>query len=205
MNENFELEGYQQLKHKFNATLMFFFLLLVGIAINFFVVKSVIVFVVIYCLLVMNLTQIVNISGKASQFDLLAGYQYLIADLDENGKKHTVYLADDQHLNELYRRVHNIRNDHDIENKYKQLMSKYVIAKKALDGYQRSDHIGGNPVYYLMEVDGNFYYDDEKNALLAFSSKQTAQTYINEQLPTFKGYLQPFRVAYDGFIKGDAE
>lgn len=107
------------------------------------------------------------------------------------------YLISEELIPSLYFKIQGLEDETKLQTAYHKLASKYLIAKEALKGYKHEQKID-QAVYYLMNADNTFYFDDEKQALLAFSSKTSAEFYIKNEMPAFNGYIQPLRVVVDG-------
>lgn len=109
----------------------------------------------------------------------------------------TRYLLSEDKIPGAYYRLKGLKDENKLQTAYHQLVSKYLITKKTLDGYEH-ENPANQAVYYLLNKDHTFYYDEEKDALLAFTSKDSAQFYIKNEIPEFDGYILPLNVVVDG-------
>lgn len=134
---------------------------------------------------------------------LLESFNYLeLTYINEDGKTKHKVICDDDQLERAYLECGN-PNEKSTLSKYKKALTDLLFYKNIVKGYANNSKVD-KELWYLM-VDNQFYWDDEHESLLAFSSKESAQSYIDRYIKNFKGYITPLRVTVDGQIddKGD--
>lgn len=108
----------------------------------------------------------------------------------------TRYLLSEDKISKIYYQLKGLDEDK-IHSAYHRLAAKYLIAEKILEGYEH-ENPANQAIYYLLNNDHSFYYDEEKDALLAFTTKKSAEFYIKNEMPDFNGYILPLNVMVDG-------
>lgn len=134
---------------------------------------------------------------------LLESFNYLeLTYINEDGKTKHKVICDDDQLERAYLECGK-PNEKSTLSKYKKALTDLLFYKNIVKGYANNSKVN-KELWYLM-VDNRFYWDDEHESLLAFSSKESAQSYIDRYIKNFKGYITPLRVTVDGQIddKGD--
>lgn len=134
---------------------------------------------------------------------LLESFNYLeLTYTNEDGKTKHKVICDDDQLERAYLECGK-PNEKSTLSKYKKALTDLLFYKNIVKGYANNSKVD-KELWYLM-VDNQFYWDDEHESLLAFSSKESAQNYIDRYIKNFKGYITPLRVTVDGQIddKGD--
>ena len=134
---------------------------------------------------------------------LLESFNYLeLTYINEEGKTKHKVICDDDQLERAYLECGK-PNEKATLSKYKKALTDLLFYKSIVKGYANNSKVD-KELWYLM-VDNQFYWDDEHESLLAFSSKESAQSYIDRYIKNFKGYITPLRVTVDGQIedKGD--
>lgn len=134
---------------------------------------------------------------------LLESFNYLeLTYINEDGKTKHKVICDDDQLERAYLECGK-PNEKSTLSKYKKALTDLLFYKNIVKGYANNSKVD-KELWYLM-VDNQFYWDDEHESLLAFSSKESAQNYIDRYIKNFKGYITPLRVTVDGQIddKGD--
>lgn len=132
---------------------------------------------------------------------LITVYDFLVLTYnDDDGTKHYRYIGNEKHLDDLNKLIGDPQGK---LSQYYKLESQHIIDQKIIEGYRKQGTIK-DEAWYLSK-DGEFYFDDNLDALLAFSSKEVAQEYVNQKLPHFKGSIIPIRVALDGQIKPESK
>lgn len=134
---------------------------------------------------------------------LLESFNYLeLTYINEEGKTKHKVICDDDQLERAYLECGK-PNEKSTLSKYKKALTDLLFYKNIVKGYANNSKVD-KELWYLM-VDNQFYWDDEHESLLAFSSKESAQNYIDRYIKNFKGYITPLRVTVDGQIddKGD--
>lgn len=134
---------------------------------------------------------------------LLESFNYLeLTYINEEGKTKHKVICDDDQLERAYLECGK-PNEKSTLSKYKKALTDLLFYKNIVKGYANNSKVN-KELWYLM-VDNQFYWDDEHESLLAFSSKESAQSYIDRYIKNFKGYITPLRVTVDGQIedKGD--
>ena len=134
---------------------------------------------------------------------LLESFNYLeLTYINEEGKTKHKVICDDDQLERAYLECGK-PNEKSTLSKYKKALTDLLFYKNIVKGYANNSKVD-KELWYLM-VDNQFYWDDEHESLLAFSSKESAQSYIDRYIKNFKGYITPLRVTVDGQIddKGD--
>ena len=134
---------------------------------------------------------------------LLESFNYLeLTYINEEGKTKHKVICDDDQLERAY--LECVKpNEKSTLSKYKKALTDLLFYKNIVKGYANNSKVD-KELWYLM-VDNQFYWDDEHESLLAFSSKESAQSYIDRYIKNFKGYITPLRVTVDGQIddRGD--
>lgn len=134
---------------------------------------------------------------------LLESFNYLeLTYINEEGKTKHKVICDDDQLERAYLECGK-PNEKSTLSKYKKALTDLLFYKNIVKGYANNSKVD-KELWYLM-VDNQFYWDDEHESLLAFSSKESAQSYVDRYIQNFKGYITPLRVTVDGQIddKGD--
>lgn len=134
---------------------------------------------------------------------LLESFNYLeLTYINEDGKTKHKVICDDDQLERAYLECGK-PNEKSTLSKYKKALTDLLFYKNIVKGYANNSKVD-KELWYLM-VDNQFYWDDEHESLLAFSSKESAQNYIDRYIKNFKGYITPLRVTVDGQIddRGD--
>lgn len=134
---------------------------------------------------------------------LLESFNYLeLTYINEEGKTKHKVICDDDQLERAYLECGK-PNEKSTLSKYKKALTDLLFYKNIVKGYANNSKVD-KELWYLM-IDNQFYWDDEHESLLAFSSKESAQSYIDRYIKNFKGYITPLRVTVDGQIddKGD--
>ena len=134
-----------------------------------------------------------------SKSALLTTYSYLAFSVPaKNGKKKRFFLLDDEHLVEAYKEY--AGDDATIANENRELQAKHLMDSKIINGMQKEKaHISG--AYFICNKDHTFYYDENLQALLSFTSKDSAQEYVDQNVPDFDGYIMYMPIALDGEVK----
>lgn len=134
-----------------------------------------------------------------SKSALLTTYSYLAFSVPaKNGKKKRFFLLDDEHLVEAYKEY--AGDDEAIAKENRELQAKHLMDSKIIDGMQKEKaHISG--AYFICNKDHTFYYDENLQALLSFTSKDSAQEYVDQNVPDFDGYIMYMPIALDGEVK----
>lgn len=134
---------------------------------------------------------------------LLESFNYLdLKYTNEDGKQKHKIICDDDQLEKAYLECGK-PGEKTTLSKYKKSLTDLMYYKNVVKGYADNKNIN-KELWYLMENE-QFYWDENLDSLLAFSSKESAQAYVNRYIKDFKGYIIPIRVAIDGQIedKGD--
>lgn len=134
---------------------------------------------------------------------LLESFNYLdLKYTNDDGKQKHKVICDDDQLERAYLECGKPGEETTLS-KYKKALTDLLFYKNIVKGYANNSKVD-KELWYLM-VDNQFYWDDEHESLLAFSSKESAQSYIDRYIKNFKGYITPLRVTVDGQIddKGD--
>lgn len=147
-------------------------------------------------LLVISIVVLGETMYNLGQQELFYNYDELVVSrLNEKGEKEVMFLANTDSLSDLYEEYGKGDNS-DLE----RLKSQHLIDSKIIQGFQRENNCI-NGAYYLLTKDNQLFWSDEINAILTFSSKDSAQTYVNEHLKNFDGKIMNLPVALDGEIK----
>lgn len=138
-----------------------------------------------------------------SKSALLTTYSYLAFSVPaKDGKKKRFFLLDDEHLVEAYKEY--AGDDEAIAKENRELQAKHLMDSKIIDGMQREKaHVSG--AYFICNKDHTFYYDENLQALLSFTSKDSAQEYVDQNVPDFDGYIMYMPIALDGEVKSIVE
>lgn len=145
----------------------------------------------------------IKINQALASRALLESFNYLeLTYINEEGKTKHKVICDDDQLERAYLECGK-PNEKSTLSKYKKALTDLLFYKNIVKGYANNSKVD-KELWYLM-VDNQFYWDDEHESLLAFSSKESAQSYIDRYIKNFKGYITPLRVTVDGQIddKGD--
>lgn len=147
-------------------------------------------------LLVISIVVLGETMYNLGQQELFYNYDELVVSrLNEKGEKEVMFLANTDSLSDLYEEYGKGDNS-DLE----RLKSQHLIDSKIIQGFQRENNCI-NGAYYLLTKDNQLFWSDEINAILTFSSKDSAQAYVNEHLKNFDGKIMNLPVALDGEIK----
>lgn len=138
-----------------------------------------------------------------SKSALLTTYSYLALSVPgRDGKKKHFFLLDDEHLVEAYKEF--ASDDETIAKENRELQAKHLMDSKIINGLQKeNNHVPG--AYFIFNKNHTFYYDENLQALLSFTSKDSAQEYIDQKVPTFDGYIMYMPIALDGEVKSITE
>lgn len=147
-------------------------------------------------LLILSIFTLGETMYNLGQQELFYNYDELVVSrLNEKGEKEVMFLANTDSLSDLYEEYGKGDNS-DLE----KLKSQHLIDSKIIQGFQRENNCI-NGAYYLLTKDNQLFWSDEINAILTFSSKDSAQAYVNEHLKNFDGKIMNLPVALDGEIK----
>lgn len=138
-----------------------------------------------------------------SKANLLTSFSYLVFSVPEDeNKNQRFFLLDQDHLNVAYKTFGG-DNDKIVKENHK-LQAQHLMDNKIINGLQKEKHhIAG--AYFIFDKNHMFYYDDRLQALLSFTSKESAQTYVNQYIPDFDGSIMYIPIALDGEVKSIAK
>lgn len=138
-----------------------------------------------------------------SKSSLLTSFSYLVFSVpDDKNKSQRFFLLDQDHLDIAYKTFGG-DNDKIVKENLK-LQAQHLMDNKIINGLQNEQHhIAG--AYFIFDKDHTFYYDDRLQALMSFTSKESAQTYVDQYIPDFDGSIMYIPVALDGEVKSIAK
>lgn len=130
---------------------------------------------------------------------LLTSFSYLVFSVPEDkNKNQRFFLLDQDHLDVAYKDFGG-DNDKIVKENHK-LQAQHLIDNEIINGLQKEQHrIAG--AYFIFDKSHTFYYDDRLQALLSFTSKESAQAYVNQYIPDFDGSVMYLPIALDGEVK----
>jgi hypothetical protein len=130
---------------------------------------------------------------------LLTSFSYLVFSVPKDkDKSQRFFLLDQDHLDIAYKTFGGDKDEIVKENH--KLQAQHLMDNKIINGLQKEQHhIAG--AYFIFDKNHMFYYDDRLQALLSFTSKKSAQTYINQYIPDFDGSIMYIPIALDGEVK----
>ena len=130
---------------------------------------------------------------------LLTSFSYLVFSAPKDkDKSQRFFLLDQDHLDIAYKTFGG-GNDKIVKENRK-LQAQHLIDNKIINGLQKEQHhIAG--AYFIFDKNHTFYYDDRLQALLSFTSRESAQTYVNQYIPDFDGSIMYIPIAVDGEVK----
>lgn len=153
--------------------------------------------VVLLFALIQTMFAIATNYGRSS---LLNDWEYLVLSYDdEEGKKHHRFLLSDKYLSEIYTEYGNSNAKHNVLHQLDKLKAQHLTDKKIIEGFQEENY-AKNALWYILK-DDQFYFDDKLGAILAFTTKEEAQEYVNHKLPDFKGQVVHLPLAVNGKIR----
>lgn len=140
---------------------------------------------------------LIGIINDYSKSELLNEWDYLVLSyIDENNQKKHRFLIDEQYLEQIYNKF---GNPDKTQQSVDKLKAQHLTDQKIIHGFQKENY-AQNALWYLLK-DHTFYFDDNLNAILAFTTEEEAQDYINKQLPNFDGSIIHLPLAIDGKLK----
>lgn len=134
-----------------------------------------------------------------SKASLLTSFSYLVFSVSEDkNKNQRFFLLDQDHLDAAYKDFGG-DNDKIVKENHK-LQAQHLIDNEIINGLQKEQHhIAG--AYFIFDKTHTFYYDERLQALLSFTSKGSAQAYVNQYIPNFDGSIMYLPIALDGEVK----
>lgn len=148
-------------------------------------------------LLVIGIVVLGETMYNLGQQELFYNYDELVVSrLNEKGEKEIMFLSNTENLSDLYEEFGNNKKSNELQ----KLEAQHLIDSKIIQGFQRENNcISG--AYYLLTNDNQLFWSDDLNAVLTFSSKDSAQAYVNEHIKDFDGKIMNLPIALDGEVK----
>lgn len=148
-------------------------------------------------LLVIGIVVLGETMYNLGQQELFYNYDELVVSrLNEKGEKEVMFLSNTENLADLYEEFSNNKKSNELQ----KLEAQHLIDSKIIQGFQRKNNcISG--AYYLLTNDNQLFWSDDLNAVLTFSSKDSAQAYVNEHIKDFDGKIMNLPIALDGEVK----
>lgn len=136
--------------------------------------NHVITFYLFVILMAIGLWMLPDYLYMLGQHELLTDYDYLITSDPEH--KYRMVVSSD-YLDQAYQEFgHPSKDEKDL---YK-AKAQNMMYKKTLEGYK--DSCPANRGAYFIVQDGNLYWDKDRDTTLAFTSRDQAEAYINDNL-----------------------
>lgn len=176
---------------------------LIGVAVLPFIATAIWFYLIWWGATVVAVLLAIRNGADFSKSALLTTYSYLAFSVPaKNGKKKRFFLLDEEHLVEAYKEY--AGNDEAIAKENRELQAKHLMDSKIINGMQKEKaHVSG--AYFICNKDHTFYYDENLQALLSFTSKDSAQEYVDQNVPDFDGYIMYMPIALDGEVKSIVE
>ena len=148
-------------------------------------------------LLVVGIVVLGETMYNLGQQELFYNYDELVVSrLNEKGEKEVMFLSNTENLADLYEEFGSNKKSNELQ----KLEAQHLIDSKIIQGFQRENNcISG--AYYLLTNDNQLFWSDDLNAVLTFSSKDSAQAYVNEHIKDFDGKIMNLPIALDGEVK----
>lgn len=148
-------------------------------------------------LLIIGIVMLGETMYNLGQQELFYNYDKLVVSrLNEKGEKEVMFLSNTENLADLYEKFGNNKKSNELQ----KLEAQHLIDSKIIQGFQRENNcISG--AYYLLTNDNQLFWSDDLNAVLTFSSKDSAQAYVNEHIKDFDGKIMNLPIALDGEVK----
>lgn len=148
----------------------------------------------ITCLIQIGLIESISDYSKS---ELLNEWDYLVLSyIDDNNQKKHRFLIDEEYLEKIYNKF---GSPDKTQQSVDKLKVQHLVDQKIIQGFQNENY-ARNALWYLLK-DHTFYFDDDLNAILAFTTKAEAQDYVNKHLPSFDGSIIHLPLAIDGKMK----